>query len=313
MRRRLFTLTFAASAAVVLVVAALAFACSPQAGISLTPNVGPAGSTVTVAGSGFSRAGGPVEVYWNSRSTAPVASAEPDLTGKVSLSFSVPAGARGGYYTVIAIQNPAFPARAVFQVPGSSAPPEPAPQPGGAGQPPATVQPPSAGEPPAAVQQPSAGQRPSGDGRRRSTPGQRTPAEAPRAGEGPAALNSPVVGDRSGRPVFSGSLAPAAAARSDRGAAAGPSTAAAGPAGEAASAVGGASQRSASGDLWSGFSSERSPSLTGGPHTALPTTKPGPAQAVGLALLGLGLSALLAGFVIAAARRRKPAENPRSR
>lgn len=317
-RMKLGVLSGATAAAVVLVAAALAFACTPQAEISLTPSVGPAGSTITVAGSGFSSRGGPVEVYWKSRSTAPVATAEPDLTGRVSLSFVVPPDTQGGYYTVVAIQNPAYPARAVFHVPGAAPAPEPAPrpepapqpepaplaeaapQPGGTGQAPApnAGQQPSAGRQRSGGREPGAGRRPSGRERPDSARGK------PAAGrpQRPASPNA-VVRDRSGRLVFGGSAAPAGDPPHGRRAAG--AGAPRGAPGKALGAGEGPARGSASGDLWSGFASERNQSLTGGGSEAtLPSSGSARTFAVGLGLLGLGLLALFSGFLIAAVRRR---------
>jgi hypothetical protein len=97
-----------------------------------------------------------------------------------------------------------------------------------------------------------------------------------------------------GRSVFVGSLAPA-----DRraGGAGRTTTAAEQPAGR-----GGPSERAATGDLWGGFRSGKTPSLVPGDGSA---DDGGSGASIGLGLLGLGLVGLLSALAVAQVRRRR--------
>jgi hypothetical protein len=72
------------------------------------------------------------------------------------------------------------------------------------------------------------------------------------------------------------------------------------------------SQSTAAGDLWSGFASGPNSSLLPGGATdpAPSASGSGPRLALGMALLGAGLTALLAGFAVAGLRRRRASTRP---
>jgi len=93
-----------------------------------------------------------------------------------------------------------------------------------------------------------------------------------------------------GQPVFTGSVAKDAAADvSGDGADAGASPAA----------------TSATGNLWSGFAPDQSSSLSAADASAAPQSGDGGSQTIGMAILGLGLTGLLGGFLVAAVRRQR--------
>lgn len=112
----------------------------------------------------------------------------------------------------------------------------------------------------------------------------------------------PVVRGRSGERLFGGSTSPADGA----GGRSASSAEAAGVLGAgAASTSPPPSEQSASGDLWSGFSSGPAGSLVPGPTHGAPGDGQSVQLGVGMALLGFGLVALLAGFGFAEIRRRR--------
>ncbi len=65
--------------------------------------------------------------------------------------------------------------------------------------------------------------------------------------------------------------------------------------------------RSATGNLWSGFAPEKSSSLSAAGFSAAPQSDSGGLgpQAISMAVLGLGLTGLLGGALVAAARRQR--------
>lgn len=119
------------AAAVLLLPAAAAFACSTLATLNLSVGEGRPGTTVVVTGSSFRppdpspAAPLPVVVRWNGIDGPPVASAVPDASGAISASFVVPAAGPGAYVLVATQPNPAagdrygFIARADYRVVGT--------------------------------------------------------------------------------------------------------------------------------------------------------------------------------------------------
>lgn len=108
----------------------------------------------------------------------------------------------------------------------------------------------------------------------------------------------------SGQSLFGGSVPPPsrpAASDGDRTASADGAGARGGTGSRVAD---GPSERSAAGDLWSGFGSAESPSLSS-PALPAPAEGTGSQLWVGAGLLGFGLVALLGGFGVAEARRRR--------
>jgi len=63
--------------------------------------------------------------------------------------------------------------------------------------------------------------------------------------------------------------------------------------------------RSATGNLWSGFVPEKSSSLSAVDASAAPQGSGPASQALSMAALGLGLSGLLGGLLVAAVRRQR--------
>ncbi len=100
--------------------ASAAFACQSLTTAAVSPNSGPAGSTVTVTGSNYSNAA-PVQVRLDSRTATPIATAQP-VNGNVSVQATIPAGTSVGFHTVLITQTvngvprSGSPGRASFQV-----------------------------------------------------------------------------------------------------------------------------------------------------------------------------------------------------
>jgi hypothetical protein len=100
-----------------------AFACTSLATITPSTPSGNPGSSVTVTGTAFDPAGGPVALHWNSMQGPALAQAKPDAGGGITAAITVPKDALAGYYVIIATQTEkdgsmAFgtPARTSFQV-----------------------------------------------------------------------------------------------------------------------------------------------------------------------------------------------------
>jgi hypothetical protein len=189
--------------AIVLSIASVAWACSPQCTIELMgPNSGPAGTEVTITGARFI---GPVEIRWGSE-TGPLLGEAPNYDDKgFTVRVTIPQ-AQPGVYMIVAVtkkkqlsSGKPWSAKQAFEVPGA----EPDPSTGGsssgsAGGDRTATAPTSGGEPAAANGSASTG---------------RTDSAQPVAGGSPAA----------GRPVPAGTAAapsPAPARRSASGTAA---------------------------------------------------------------------------------------------
>lgn len=275
--RRIAWAVFAGLAAAV-AGAALAWACTPSAQLTIDPESGPPGSNVTVSGASFISEN--VEIRWDSEGGRLLATVKgPEFSERVT----VPQAAEGRHEVVVVAhgiekgpwQGQKFVREAPFTVtsPGSSSA-------GGGGGGSGGEAVPGSG--------PTGGGRPPrpdvGTGGRGA--GGRAPGGA-RAGAGAPSGAGAITAGR-GR-VFADSLAPLDRRRGAAAQAPGPG---AGPA-----------ESSAVGDLWSGFGAGRKGALgRDGPVVEAPATSS--AMKVGMALLGLGLAVLLAGFCVAAARRR---------
>lgn len=117
-------------------IAGAAWACVPQASLSANPSSGGVGSTVTLTGGTYDAAGGPVSIYWDSPSGAPIATTTVGTAAgvrNISVQITVPADATSGSHIIYATQNdangqaiPGSPVRAVFRV-TDGATPAPAP------------------------------------------------------------------------------------------------------------------------------------------------------------------------------------------
>ena len=126
--------------AIIMVTAVGAWACTNLATLNLSQSAVNAGQTIDVTGSSFrtaERGGQVVRFHWNGPEGELLAEAEPDASGQVRASVTIPAEAQAGFYVLVATQNvmeqeghveagglsPAFgtPARATVQV-GDPAP-----------------------------------------------------------------------------------------------------------------------------------------------------------------------------------------------
>ena len=106
--------------AAMLAFAAVAFACTPQASIRLSPSSGAAGTTVTVTGSSFTP-GTTVKVFWGGISGRLMGTTTATGSNTMSLTFQVPADAPNGQTIVAANQVKdgvalGSPANALFNV-----------------------------------------------------------------------------------------------------------------------------------------------------------------------------------------------------
>ncbi len=130
--RRMVTALFAIAAVGVLSAAA-AYACTNLATLNLSKATGNPSDVVTVTGSSFAvprasdaiQAPTPVVLHWNGVDGPELATATPDSAGNISATFTIPQGSPG-YYVVVATQRDAkgvdkygTPARASFQILGT--------------------------------------------------------------------------------------------------------------------------------------------------------------------------------------------------
>lgn len=319
------TLALAAGA---LIPAALAFACNPQAYLTLDKSQYAPGDSVRVSGS-FFRGDTSITV---SLGTGQSATVRTSGSGSFQTTFALPATTPAGGYTVSAIGYESngdvingLPARASFSVAAAQptgqtdAPPAAAaPQTSAPAGPNAQ---PQAGQPssPPATARPSARSAPSASGFREPRvtrePNVQTSRQAAttkrRATSGATTPDRASVG---GRAVFGGSVAPAA------GAVAGPTVAAVAPRSGTTRATGGtrpgsrsgtvgrqAAEQTATDDVWGALNAGRSPSVlpVAGDGVAVSSPRPGSQLALGLLLLGGGVLALVGGLAAGEARRRR--------
>ncbi|MCP9490783.1 MAG: hypothetical protein MSC31_13050 [Solirubrobacteraceae bacterium MAG38_C4-C5] len=99
--------------------------------------------------------------------------------------------------------------------------------------------------------------------------------------------------------VFAGSVAQEPVTQSA------PATQAAGGRSTADSVASPAPARSATGNLWSGFATEESASLSAAEASAAPQSDGLGSQAISMAVLALGLTGLVGGLLVTAARRQR--------
>lgn len=278
--------------AVFVATAALAWACQPNASISLSPTEGIARSQVTVKGADFTSE--PVSIHWASPDGPVLATVTPSQ-GRFTVTVTVPQ-ADPNVYFIYAV-GPQATKQSPFEVLPTPTPnPPPTPPGGQTGSPPAGSKPPA----PAATTSPTKGSSPTTPSRAHKSPaGSRGGAR--RRGEGstrrvvagtPGGGQGAVAKTGSGQKVFAGSLAPGkrgspAKKGSQRGAAR--------PAETTTSKHGIAG-------------SKRLPSLTSD-STAL-DDGPDRRLGIGVGLLALGLVIPLAGFLVAEMRRRRAQAGP---
>lgn len=301
--------------ALVLVPAAIAWACNPQAhmkcGGAQGCQVAPGGS-LNVSGTYF-QTNADLTLSSDSGAFAPV-SMTTNSGGAFSSTIQAPT--EPGSYTLLAKRSDGagrsgLPARLSFEVVASSsaAPSPTAGPPANATPTPQAQQGPSFNEPsvtrsPAQQQQ----QRPSSDGREQgtSTPGQSPAARTPASG----GSDGTAVTEDAGREVFAGSVAPTGGSSTPSfgSPSAAPTSgsqaeSATGPSGRSS---GTPSEQAAGGDVWSGFGSGSTGSLM--PSTgdaAVSDGGTGSGFGWGIGLLSLGLLALVSGVAVAEVRRRR--------
>lgn len=294
-----------AAGAMVLAAASFAWAC--EAGIfSGTPAItaDPASVTVgttqvRVSGQGWTN-GQQVALRWNSKSGSQVGSALPGgANGEFNTSATVPAVAAGDDYQIFAVQEGTgkvygLPFRVTPQA--STATPE---QPGTGGG--TTTNRVAVADPSEPVSATAVTQTAPSSAGSAGTGGREAPGVV---ANDPVRVSEPIpaTDDRApaaavNRPSLLQEAAPAALSAADREASAAAETTTAVE--ETAPSV-----RTASGDLWSGFSPAAGRSGPG--LTSLPSTSSGSSDlAVGLGLLSAGLVALFAGFGVAELNRRR--------
>ncbi len=337
-RRRGLTVAVLALTASVLIPAALALACNPQAYLTIDRSSYAPGESVRVAGSFFR---GDTDITVSVDRTGQSQTVKTTANGAFSTTFAMPQNAPTGGYSVQAIGYeangsdviPGLPARGSFSVAAAAeATPEPSDE--GRAQParePAAqaAAPAAQSSPPAAVPQAS---RPAQRQTFREPPVFSEPdvqqSRAERGSTGSTATESRAQSDTAtsnGRQVFAGSLAPAPSfttvVPAPRVVVTGPAanTQAARPRGSAESRNPGnrsqpspavsrqTSEQTASDDLWSALSPGQSPSVlpVAGDGMAVESTSAGSGLAIGLLLASGAVLALLGGLAVADARRRR--------
>jgi len=290
-RRGIIALT---AVSLLLVPAAIAWACNPQA--QLVPNKASfsPGETMKLSGS-FFPGSTPIAISGPGISTTVTTTSN----GAFSVSVTVPSTA--GNYSVRATKadgsaRSGLPKVASFQVASSTAAPAPV-----TGAPaPTTTQgrtSPSFSEP-GVVRSPTRsvarGTQPRSSQPRSSQPTSSQPRTGGVAGGGT------VVTGVTGVPVFAGSVAPAQATF----AAPAPAAAAKGTTARKGSTATSGRTAASESDVWSGFAPSRTASLTADTAGA-PDSGSGSSLGLGIGLLALGLLALAAGLTAAEVQRRR--------
>jgi len=302
---------------------ALAWACSDGNKITIAkqspapasgpPGSGPVGSQVTLEGDSFI-GGEAVEIRWNELD-GPLLAKETVPAGSTSFKTDPPITipqAPADTHVILAKttnkEGKTFVARTTFTVTEAGAP-------AGGGGSGTGSRPTSPGAPPVA----SPGPRSPGSTRApQAGRGNTNGGVRPGGGRDSATVTGPGTGSRESNRAPTTGVSPAVGTKTRRSGlsaradatSAGASADSGPPRGGAADSPGGggtdrgaASELSASGDLWGGFSSaSQRPSLSG---AAGPEAETNSSFTLGLGLLGLGLVALFAGFGAADVRRRR--------
>ncbi len=300
-RRRV---TFASMMVAAFVIpAAIAYACNPQAHISVSQT----GSSISVYGSYFPPNVN-VTVYpsWSAPvaiKTSPGGGFGTKLqTPSTPGTYTVKATrATGGFapasFTVAAAPQPQAPAQSQSQAPAAEKPSTPA-----------ASAPTTESKTAPAFKSPGVSRSDAPAAAERSTPpsgkGETTAGDTPNsAGSGNAAGSTTSA---SGQQVFSGSTAPAAATPTFTTEAPAARTSSKSSKGGSTSTAVAPSQTAALSDLFSDYQPGRTPSLTGSSSGA-PAGGAGSGLGLGIGLLAFGLLALVAGLAAAEVRRRRPA------
>ncbi|MDP8943467.1 MAG: hypothetical protein M3N16_05035 [Actinomycetota bacterium] len=268
--------------------AAIAWACNPQAYLKVygAESTRP-GDPVTVSGAYFGN-GETVKLRWEPRGGTSVQSVKASRSG--AFRTSIPTPNRAGAYTLVgegATTN-SRPATTSVNVGTRSAqqPDQPGEARGAPNSPPARQK----------FDTPSVERSRSGRSESTSGGGSQGGGSESAGGSSGGGSDAGVI-QQGGRDVFAGST-PAA---NQRAAASGQSTTTT----ERPSAGAGPSELSGTGNLWGGFGGKAPALVPGADDAAAPDAGPGPQLAWGLGLLGLGLVALLSGLGVAQARRRR--------
>jgi len=284
--------------AAVVIPAAIAYACNPQAHISVQQT----GNTVTVYGSYFpANAGISISGSWGT-----TASAKASPGGGFQVSLTAPS--TPGNYSVSASRPTGGFAPASFTVAAPA--PAPAPEPAQSSTPAATAPPVQASKTAPAFKSPKVARSDAPASAERTTPpksgGTSSGSGATNAGSGSVAGN---VTSSTGQQVFSGSTAAAAAPTfATEPATASPARTASSrsTSSRGTSTATAPAQQAALSDLFSDYQPGRTPSLMGSPSGA-PDGGAGSGLGLGLGLLAFGFLALAAGLTAAEVRRRRPA------
>ena len=297
--------------AALLVPAAIAWACNPQARISVKCGSPKAcstfepGQSMTVYGSYFP--GNATITLSGPSGSKPITTS---AGGGFSTAYTAPSAP--GTYVLTATRPTGGRAPASFTVaaPSQDPPANSTPSPRGGSPGAGSPNSPSFDEP--AVNRSPRERGSGGGGDRGETPGARNQPSRGGSGGGstggtPGANTPGTVVNEGGQPVFSGSAGPAPANSfgSAPGATGDSPASSSGRSGSGQPSNGAAaSEQSATGDVWTGFAPGRTPSLAGDVQGA-PEGGKGSEFGLGIALLALGLLALVAGLTAAEVRRRR--------
>lgn len=271
--------------ALVLLLAAPAFACTPKADFIANMASAQAGAPVELTGSNWDAEGMPVKIHWTayqSNSSQVLFSVTPDAKGAFKATATIPADARPGFYELSATQTRGSGERKVAQLQqGRFQVLEPGQQPA-----------PRAPEQQSSPAQPEANTATAPE----ASPAPQPEAATPAAASPAARAAQPAAPAATGANVAAAAPAPAPTAPVVADQPAAPAAAVAQP--EAAPSV-----KSTSSDLWSGFNGRSAAEV---PSLAAPV-QPAPADSLagGIALLVVGTLTLLAGAGVAGVRRTR--------
>ena len=289
----------------ILVPAAIAWTCNPQAYLQLDKGSYTPGSQMRVSGAFFKSN---AQLTLSLEPGGQVATVTTSGNGSFTTTITAPSAA--GSYTMSAVGfeedgsvTNGLPARASFTVAtaGARAPAGSAPQPG-ASQP-QTSRPGATAPAPGRFAEPEVPRARAFASPGRGSSGARQPAS--RAGGGTANRTAAAVNTGAGViPGSSGAVFAGSVARADRAAATSPGTSGAASRSRAGKVAGSTAPSAQGEDVWSGFASAQAPGLSGG-SDAVSDGGAGSELGWGLGLLAIGLLALVSGLTVAEVRRRR--------